>query len=602
MRLFITCFVFILFSLSANGQTSKLAAEYYNSGEFEKAAQVYMALFEKSKFKNDYYFQQFIQSLISNEDFTKAEEEIKSQLKRTPKNVQLYVTYGNLYERMFEEEKAKKQYSKAIDNLPSDRVIVSKLGNAFQRLTKYDQAIQAYKKGASLIGDEKAFAYNIADLYRLKGEPKLMIKNYLLAAENNKNMLTSLKTNFQRNLKSKEAFDELKTQLFAKVQENPEEVAYQELLEWLYINQKNYKKAFSISRSIDLQLEEKGHRVMNLGKIATNAKDYDVAIMAYNYIVEEKGQNNSYYFQAKDKLLSTKRKKITQNYDYTIEDLESLDSEYKNFLTEFGINSRTAYIAKEYGDFQALYKNDLPSSIETLQNLVETGGINSYIKANAKLSLADYLLMSGDIWESTLLYSQVDKEFKEEHMGEMARFRNAMLSYYNGDFEWAQAQFDILKSATSRLISNDAIDRSVTIMDNLNLDTTAVPLQMYAQAELLNFQNKYEESFKKLDSISVLFPEHSLQDDILYVEAQLYKKLKNFDEAIVSYQNIIEKYPEEIRADNAIFELAEIYHNILNDPAEAEKLYEKLFLDYSNSTFAVESRKRYRILRGDDIQ
>ena len=602
MKYILSLVLILCFSISGIGQDTKLAAGYYNSGEYEKAAEVYLKLYEKSKYKNDYYFQQFIQSLISDENFERAESEIKSQLKRTPKNVQLYVTYGNLYERMFEEEKAKKQYKKAIESLPAEQIIISKLGNAFLRLTKYDEAIEVYRKGGKLMNNDKLFAYNTAELYRRKGDSKEMIKYYLLAAETNKNLLTSLKTNFQRTLKTPEEYDELKSQLFSKVQESPDNIPYQELLQWVYIQNDDYNKAFAISRSLDLQTAENGKRVMDLARIASNAKEYDVAVKAYNYITEEKGKTNTYYFDAKNALLNTTRKRITQNYDYTVSDLDSLDRSYNTFLDEFGINTKTAYIAKQYGDFLALYKNDLPKAITVLQNLLEKGGLNPYVGANAKLSLADYLLMSGDVWESTLLYSQVDKDFKEEHLGEQARFKNAMLSYYNGDFEWAQAQFDILKSATSRLISNDAIDRSVTIMDNLNLDTTAVPLQMFANAELLYFQNRHDESFEKLDSITVMFPEHGLLDDILYVKAQLYWKLKQYEEAEAAYKEIIEKYPEEIRADNSIYELAEMYQLILNRPEEAEKLYEKLFLDYSNSTFAVESRKRYRILRGDDIQ
>ena len=602
MKYILSLVIILCFSLVGTGQDTKLAAGYYSSGEYEKAAEVYQKLYEKSKYKNDYYFQQFIQSLIADESFERAESEIKSQLKRTPKNVQLYVTYGNLYERMFEEEKAKKQYKKAIESLPAEQIIISKLGNAFLRLTKYDEAIEVYKKGGKLMDNENLFAYNMAELYRRKGESKEMIKHYLRAAEANKNLLTSLKTNFQRTLKTPEEYDELKSQLFSKVQESPDNIPYQELLQWVYIQNNNYNKAFAISRSLDLQTGENGKRVMDLARIASNAKEYEVAVKAYNYITEEKGATNTYYFDAKNALLNTTRKRITQNYDYTVSDLDSLDNAYNAFLDEFGINTKTAYISKQYGDFLALYKNDLPKAISVLKNLLDKGGLNPYVGANAKLSLADYLLMSGDIWESTLLYSQVDKEFKEEHLGEQARFKNAMLSYYNGDFEWAQAQFDILKSATSRLISNDAIDRSVTIMDNLNLDTTAVPLQMFANAELLYFQNRHDESFTKLDSITNMFPEHGLLDDILYVKAQLYWKLKQYEDAEEAYKEIIEKYPEEIRADNAIYELAELYQLVLNRPEEAEKLYEKLFLDYSSSTFAVESRKRYRILRGDDIQ
>ena len=209
--------------------------------------------------------------------------------------------------------------------------------------------------------------------------------------------------------------------------------------------------------------------------------------------------------------------------------------------------------------------------------------------------------MNGDRREASLLFSQGDKDFKEGQIGEYARERNARLSYYAGDFEWSQEQFKILKGATSKLISNDAIDMSVFILDNLGMDTTEVTLQMFAQAELLTFQNKYTEAIQKLDSIKILFPEHSLDDDVLYTKAQIYRKQRKTAEMIEMYQKIIEKYPEEIRADNAIFELAELYETKLNEPEKAKVLYEKLFVDYSSSTFAVEARKRFRILRGDEL-
>jgi tetratricopeptide (TPR) repeat protein len=209
--------------------------------------------------------------------------------------------------------------------------------------------------------------------------------------------------------------------------------------------------------------------------------------------------------------------------------------------------------------------------------------------------------MEGDRWEASLLYSQVDKTFKEGVLGEDARYKNAKLSYYTGDFEWAQQQFDILKSATSRLISNDAIDMNVFIMDNLNLDTTDVTLGMYASAEMLVFQNKFNEAFIKLDSVALLFPEHSLVDDILYTKAMIYKRIKQPEKAIELFNTIIEKYPEEIRCDNAIYELAKMYDFQLNDSKKAQELYFKLFTEFTGSTFTVDARKRYRVLRGDEL-
>ena len=79
---------------------------------------------------------------------------------------------------------------------------------------------------------------------------------------------------------------------------------------------------------------------------------------------------------------------------------------------------------------------------------------------------------------------------KDSPLGEEARFRNAKLAYYRGDFEWTQTQLEALKSSTSELISNDAINLSVFIIDNLGMDTSETPMQMFAHAELLMYQNK----------------------------------------------------------------------------------------------------------------
>lgn len=590
-----------LFLNSLSGQDSRLANEYYQSGEYEKAAAVYKKLFEVQH-RSYFYFGRYIESLIALEDYQKAESEIKRQIKLTPTHMQLYVTMGNLMESQFRPEDAQKYYDQAIKNIPPDVSVIGNLGNAFLRLTKYDMAIKAYLKGSEILDNDVLFAYNLADLYKRKGDKPKMIEHYIKAATQSPNQLERYKTYFQRSLDSTEDLDEMRKQLYAKIQEQPESIVYPELLEWVFLQKKDYNKALRQARSLDRKYEEGGRRVKDIGDIAYTAGDYDTAIKAYNYVAKNKSLNNSLYVEAKRSLLKSKRKKVTSRYDFTSADLDTLKTEYLAFIDEFGINSQTENLVKEYADFLALYVNDLDGAIVVLKDLVALNSINKYVKANGKISLADYYLMQGEIWESTLLYSQVEKKFKEEYLGEMARFKNAKLSYYAGNFAWAQEQFDILKSATSRLISNDAIDLSIFIMDNMGLDTTDVPLKMFSEAELLTVQNKFEDAFAKLDSISELFPEHSLEDDIIYQKAELNVRLKNYEKAAKLYTIVYEEYPEEIRADNALFKLAELNEYQLENQEVAKSLYEKLFIDFSNSTFAIEARKRYRILRGDDIQ
>jgi len=593
-------FSFFSFLLSAQKNKQSLANQYYNSGEYEKAAGIYSDLYEQGS-RNFYYFNKYIDCLLALEEFDKASEEIRSEIKLRPKEIQLYTTLGNMLERQGKDDEAEKEYIRAIEAAEGNTAGISKLGSSFVTLKKYDLAIEVYKKGMEIPSPRDMFSYNIADTYRRKGDIKNAITYYIQNLKTNPKNILSLKNTMSRVLDD-EGREELKIQLYDQIQSHPENNQFPELLQWIFEQERDYDKALRQARSIDRRMEENGKRVFDISEAARIDKSYDAAVKGYQYIIDTKGQNSSYYFESKKNMLLARKNAIVQDYDYTKADFAPLVNEYDSFLLEFGRNTQTAWLMMDYSRLQATYLEDLDAAIGLLEELKELKGINKYTRANAKISLADYYLMSGEIWESTLLYSQVDKEFKEELLGEKARYRNAMLSYYNGDFEWAQEQFDILKAATSKLISNDAIDMAVFIMDNMGLDTTDVPLRMFAQADLFIFQNQYDKAFVKLDSVITVFPKHGLEDDILFKKGQIYTKQKKYDQAVTAYQSIIDNHKEEIRCDNAIFELALLYENQLEDLEKAEALYKKLFIDFSNSTLAVDARKKYRLLRGDDVQ
>ena len=505
-----------------------------------------------------------------------------------------------MYERQNREEEANIQYRNAIKQLTPDHNIIRKLSDAFNRLTKYELAIETYERGSELLKDKQVFAYNLASLYRRSGNTKKMIEYYLNSAEANPSRMGSVRTLFQRYLQP-EDYEFLQAHLYERIQEDREIAIYPELLSWVFIQRKDFKNAFRQVRALDRKNKENGSRVYQLANIASNSKDYDIAIKAFDYIVEEKGITSSYYIPSKQESLACKRKRIVEGFDYSVEDLKVLETEYNTFLDEFGRNKTTANILVELADLEAFYLNDLGKATAILDEVIAFPGINPATQADGKIKLADYYLMQGEIWEATLLYSQVDKAFKDDILGHEARFRNARLSYYAGDFQWAQTQFKVLKRSTSKLIANDALDLAVFITDNLGLDSTETSLKLYSEADLLVFQNRFDEAFIKLDSLITEFPDHSLQDDVKYMKAQIYKKQKDWDSTVAMYEDIIENHVEEIRADNALFELADLQETQLNNPTRAQELYEKIFIDFSNSTFAVEARKRFRKLRGDNI-
>jgi tetratricopeptide (TPR) repeat protein len=591
---------FFCLNVSAlKAQNLNLANQYYQNGEYEKAAVLFAQLLERDN-DSELFFSRYVDCLINLEQYDACEKVIKKQLKKTPENVTLYVTYGGLFDRQEKTDEAKAQYQRAIEKMAPDYVSVNRLASLFMSNGKYDFATQTYEKGAKLMKDPNRFAFNLGELYRRKGEPAKMIEYYLSALIADPGKIYTIQTLLARYLAPSD-FTELQTQLYTRIQadENPDLV---ELLAWSFVQRKDFKSALRQYKALDKRLSEDGQRIFNLANDAADARDYDTAISGYDYIVAEKGQLNQYFFDSKREAMECRRKKITEGFAYTQDDLKTLEAEYEGFLNQFGRGKQTSSIVLQLANLEALFINNLPRAISLLEDLKASPGLDRNTLARTKINLADYYLMHGDIWESTLLYSQVDKAFKEEQLGQEARFKNARLSYYNGDFQWSQAQFNVLKASTSKLIANDALDLSVFIMDNLNLDTTEAAISLYSAAELLVFQNRFDEAFQKLDTLRNNFPEHSLQDDILYLEAQVFEKRRDYEKAASLYQQVAEKYPEDIRADNALYALGQIYENQLNDPEKAKTLYEKIFIDYSGSVFAVEARKRFRILRGDKLQ
>ncbi|MEM8907892.1 MAG: tetratricopeptide repeat protein [Bacteroidota bacterium] len=591
--------LFFAAHLGAQNADPKLAQQYFQNGEYEKAGALFEKLFKKNN-ENDYYFNQYIECLIYQEAFSKCEKIVKNQIKKKPDQIELYVTYGNLFERQYKDEKAKEQYQKAIKKLPADRFPITKLANAFTRLQKYDLAIQTYEKGAKQLKNKYLFAYNLGDLYRRKGDTPKMIESYLNSLNDNPSRLNTMKTLFQRYLLEEDYF-ELQSQLYVRIQEDEDATHFPELLTWVFIHNKDYPSAFRQVKALDRQMDENGGRIFRLAEIAANDRDYDTAIKAYDYIIKEKGFSSTFYIEAKRASLSCKRNQLTGGYDYTETELRDLELQYNQFLEEFGRNKITAVIIAELADLEAFYLNDLDKAIALLLEMIDYPGLKPAVKAEGKISLADFYLMKGEVWEATLLYSQVDKAFKDDILGHQARFRNAKLSYYTGDFQWAQTQFDVLKASTSKLIANDALDLSIFILDNLGLDTSAAALTLYSEADLLVFQNRFEEAFAKLDTIKNDFPKHSLEDDIYYTKSTIYYKKREYEKSAEMLQKIVDDYSDGIRVDNALFKLAELYENQLNDIERAKGLYEKIFIEFSGSTFAVEARKRYRRLRGDDV-
>jgi tetratricopeptide (TPR) repeat protein len=585
----------------AGDNSDKLALQYFEQKEFEKANVYFEDLYDKNPAS---WFSLYFKSLIGAKDYPKAEKLVKKQIKLNKQEVYLYVYAGKIYKLQKEEKKEKEAYEKAIKELLPVQPYIENLAATFKEEGLYDYALEVYNKGRKAT-PEYPYFYERAEIYKSKNDLVSMINEYLDALEFRDSEIQSVQTNLQNSL----GYDDeeggiknplLKQELQKRIQKNPDKIVLCEFLIFIQKQQKDFDGAFVQSRALDKRLKEEGQRVYELAKICVSNQQWPQAKRCFDYIIE-KGPSNVYYDAAIIDGLNVEYLALTQKAQPTKEELSALEEKLTKANEKYRTNLLNPLILKNLAYLKAYYLNKSDEAITLLDDFIGLVGIEAVTKAEYKILLADIYLIKGEIWDASLLYSQVEKDFKYEAIGQEAKFRNAKLSFYAGDFAWSKTQADVLKGATSKLIANDALDLSLIITDAIGVDTNDLPLKLFSSAELMILQHRYNEAIARMDSINLLFSTNTLGDDIYYKKAQIYYTLGKYMDAEASYKNIVEYYPTDLYGDDAQFKLAELYEKNINDKEKAKQAYEDVLTKYPGSVFTVEARKRFRLLRGDTL-
>jgi len=585
------------FAIAQQGE-KKLAYQYYIDGEYNKAISIYEELI-KEKFSVAYYIPYF-GSLLKTERYKQAEKLAKKVAKIYPNSLSYQLEVGIVQQKIGNTKKADRTFKKIFENLTGQQSQSVNLANTFMRYEMYDDALRVYLLSERL-NIKSNFGVQKARIYSYLGKVNLMIVEYLNVMKRNpkqKKMVFAQVQLFLNNdgIKSDRNYQLVKKQLLPFVREEQGRAEFSELLIWLFMQNAQYEMAFRQAKSLDKRTDADGEEVFDLAETFLDKQYYDLAIKAYEYVIQ-KGKNNYLFIDANINKLYAKNKSLKINN----QDLTSLDDEYKSLITELGESINTVLLLANYAHFKAFYLHDLLAAETILLSAMDVVGIDKYDLAECKLEYADVQLLLGNIWESLLYYSQVEKNFQENPIGHQAKLRRAKIAYYQGDFNWAQAQLGTLKASTSKLIANDAMDLSLLIIDNLNLDTSIIAMQTFATADLLFYQQKYEKAIAKYDSVIAVFPGHTLSDEIFMRKAEIYMQLNNTDMVLEMYNKIATDWNYDILADDALYKMAKLYDNTLSNPEKAMELYEKILLEHNSSIFVAEARKRFRVLRGDNL-
>ncbi|MCB9185355.1 MAG: tetratricopeptide repeat protein [Flavobacteriales bacterium] len=593
----------LFFSLSTDllAQTDtdeQLAAQYFKNGEYEKAEVYYQKLYKR--YNDEFFFQYYIDCLLKLENFKEAEKAVDKRIKRESEPV-LYVHLGHVYKAAGDEAKAQQSFAKAIQELPPFQRQIEALANAFTDKGELDFVVKTYERGRKLLNGLYNYRFELASVYGKQGKFDLALEEYLDALMEDESQITKVKTDLLETFsddqsgKKREYFEEA---VVGRIQRQPQRDIYPELLIWYFEQDKKFAQAFAQAKALDRRNREDGSRIVQLAHICRANEAYDMAIEAYQYVIK-KGKDNYYYLSCKKDLVNTLYEKAVAGGQYTEAELADLEKTFLTTLEEFGRNGNVAQMMMNLAELYTFYIHNTEKGIDMLYEVIELPGIGREDLANAKIQLADALLFTGEVWETTLLYSQAEKMFKTSDIGRMAKLKNAKLAYYTGQFDWAQAQLNVLKAATSDFIANDALYLAMLIQDNSYMDTTYSALGTFARADLLLYQNKLDSAKMALDSIEEFHPGHSLMDDILFKRGQIAERENDFEKAAEFYGRVQSEYPDDLLADDAIYRLAQLNEDKLGSTSKAMEYYQQLLLHYPGSLYTVEARKRYRALRGD---
>ncbi len=595
-----------LFSLTILSQVSdrEIADYHFNQGKFAEAKLYYERLYNTDQ--REIIYPNYLKCLTQLKDWETAEDIVKKRAKQKSNDGIAHVQWGALYLEQNREKEATEQFEIAIDKVDPSRAFIIRLANEFNALQQYQWAIKCYEKGKKKGKDGYLYNYEIASTKGSLGDLQGMIDAFIVLLLEEPHYLSTVETLIARLIKFEDNLEQskmLRVTLLKAIQANPDNSVLSEFMIWYFLQTKNYDGAMQQSIGLDKRLKENGMRIMEISQVAVDDDAFDVAATGFQYVIS-KGPAFPYYYTAHMAELNARLKKFASG-ETTLKDWKLLEKNFNSTLTLVPHNDEAYPLIDRFIQLKGYHFQHLDSThffiqkdIDFLQTEINTGAYSNKTKAKLKLLLGDLYLAQNAIWEASLLFSQVELDYKEDIIGNEARFKNAKVSFYNGDFGWAQSQLEALKGSTSKLLANDAIDLSLLITENIQ-DSIQEPLQMFARAELYSVQQLDDLAISSLDSIKTTCPGHPLIDEALFLKAMMAWENQEWSMCEKFLLEIVEFHFTEIKYDDAIWRLGQLNEKYLNNPEKAMSYYEKILTEQPGSLYVTEARKCYRRLRGD---
>ncbi len=606
--------IFILMLLPAaiitaqnnNGILNKfsLAENYENTGDLQKATKLYEDLYLANP-DNNVFFESLNGVYLKQKNYAASVNLIERQIKKNPDDINLYGLLGSTYYLMGNEEKAYEVWDEPFTFMKPNPVLYSVIANYAVQRRAFDKAIDIYEKGKEAAGDKITFSYNLAQLYSITMQFKKAAEEYCNILAKNPAQLQTIQTKLLANANKPDAL-----KVTISVVENyagKDNLSFSYLLARLYIENKDYEKAFDMYVDIDNRQSQKGRELYKYAEFLFREKQYSLAKDVYEKIIGRYPESPLIassklgYAKALEAILMNEYadhvpawKPYFPIVTYESEKIDDVIAAFKDVADVYK-HSEASYEALLRIGMIKFYLLNKQDEAKSYFNKVINEASLSGSAADAYRELGKLALLNGNLtgaernFAKITILSKIDLQKITD-----AKYNLARIKFYEGDIKSAQKLLaDIMKNLKDDN-ANDAIGLSLLMNTSKNDSSN---LLLFAEAEFLADQKKFTQAADKYKMIAGnprAFIFHSVAS---LRTAEMMLALSDYQQAIKLFENVVEEGEKNIYADKALYLLGEIYQYGLGDGAKAIEIYEKLLAKFPLSIYIDEARERIRNLK-----
>lgn len=600
-QIFLTLFFFLFSFPLLNGQTEQelqLARQYLDQGEFAKALPFYERFFQQRP-EEQLHFLTLLKLHYAMDQPSMAKSLVEKQFRKWPESPEVLAAFVDFQLRFAEPKLAEKALKAWSKNPPSDFRPAENLANSLAAYGHTAMAIQALEDWNKRFGNQAEALYKLVDLYVSDNKPNLAANKliqllYLSPGyyEGIKSRLVNLLSEDPEapmNLSIKQAF-------ISEIQKNPDELELASLLMWVFIQETNFSQAFVHAKSIDQRSKAEGRIVLDLGLVCREQQAFEMANRCFLYI-GSLGENSPYFLDAKMAEVQNMEDWLRWEGRLAGSQLLQLEKAYETVLTAMPPSQNFIQTTLRYARLLAFDLQKKQEAIGFLSNSMPTIRSGTIEEGLVKITLADILIATGDFWEPSLLYGQVEKSLPNTPEGHEAKWGNTRLSFFRAEFSWAQTQAKVLKASTTKHIANDALGLSLLISDLLGEDSNITSLAQYARADWAFYSRNDSLATLILDSLEAEIKYGPILSASLWIRFQILERGGHIDAAINALRILIKNEPSGLLVDDAYLAIGRLYENQLQQPEKAMEAYRTLLIEHPGSLHNQTARVRYRVLK-----